>query len=340
MIFFIVEKTVFFQTLVVRQHRSPLSPSHIAIIPPSHTSRSQHSSSIKIPHTSSLAPSRSASVKVTASLQNSHVTSTFPCSSMMLWISSFPMDASARIMRTRSSPASHGPYLGTDSVATSGSEPSDPSTRSAISFAPTPSAIMSVVEGKLGMLCSSAAMVSSLANGSTCTMYPPAERTFRSRSRDTPTAIAEFTCSLSCRYTAISSAISPVVMFTIPLNGAFHSGCARLTVSNPRPTAPPTFSLPSGRNGGSAFGLLTNPLTCPVLSEMAMICPIGPSPLNVICVVSSSPLNVPSSVAASMVRPSAAVAVGAVLCRETASETSDVPTTVITLTSWFADITR
>jgi|TARA_B110000977_G_scaffold187652_1_gene254995 hypothetical protein len=41
-----------------------------------------------------------------------------------------------------------------------------------------------------------------------------------------------------------------------------------------------------------------------------------------------------------MVRPSAAVAVGAVLCLDTASDTKLVPTTEITLTSWFADITR
>ena len=126
----------------------------------------------------------------------------------------------------------------------------------------------------------------------------------------------------------------------MPLNGAFHSGCDRETVRRPRPTAPPTLSLPSGRSGGSALGLLTMPLTMPVLSLMAMIWPIGPSPLNVICVASSSPLNVPSSVAASIVRPSAAVAVGAVLCRLTASATRDVPTTAMTLTSWFSDMTR
>ena len=46
------------------------------------------------------------------------------------------------------------------------------------------------------------------------------------------------------------------------------------------------------------------------------------------------------SVAASIVRPSAAVAVGAVLCRLTASATRDVPTTAMTLTSWFSDMTR
>jgi hypothetical protein len=56
-----------------------------------------------------------------------------------------------------------------------------------------PSAIMSVVDGSDGMVCSSAAMVSSLAKGSTCTMYPPADRTSRSRSMLTPTAIALFT---------------------------------------------------------------------------------------------------------------------------------------------------
>lgn len=39
-------------------------------------------------------------------------------------------------------------------------------------------------------------------------------------------------------------------------------------------------------------------------------------------------------------RPSAAVAVGAVRCRVAASRTSDVPTTAMTATSWFALMTR
>ena len=41
-----------------------------------------------------------------------------------------------------------------------------------------------------------------------------------------------------------------------------------------------------------------------------------------------------------MLRPSAAEAVGAVLWRLTASATTLVPTTEMTLTSWLADITR
>jgi hypothetical protein len=88
------------------------------------------------------------------------------------------------------------------------------------------------------------------------------------------------------------------------------------------------------------LGLDTRPFTWPVLSEMAMICPMGPSPLNVTCVFSSSPLKVPRRMALSMLRPSAAEAVGAVLWRLTASATTLVPTTEMTLTSWLADITR
>mmetsp|Transcript_16750 Transcript_16750/g.26923 ORF Transcript_16750/g.26923 Transcript_16750/m.26923 type:complete len:260 (+) Transcript_16750:460-1239(+) len=259
---------------------------------------------------------------------------------MMDSTSARPIDASARIIRPRRSLMSHGPYLGALLTATSDRVPSSPSTFSAISCAVTPSAIMSVVDGNEEMVRSSAAIVSSLAKGSTWTMYPPADRTSMPRSILTPTAIALFTCSDSWRYTAMSSAISPVVMFTMPVNGAFQSGCARLTVRIPRPTAAPTLSFPSGRSGGSALGFDTMPLTCPVLSEITVICPNGPSPLKLICTVSSSPLKVPRSSAAIMLRPSAAVAVGAVWCLDAASLTSRVPTTATTLTSWFWLMTR
>ena len=59
----------------------------------------------------------------------------------------------------------------------------------------------------------------------------------------------------------MSSAISPVVISTVPVNGAFHWGWALATVRKPRPTAAPTLSLPSGRSGGSALGLDTRPFT-------------------------------------------------------------------------------
>ena len=157
---------------------------------------------------------------------------------MMLSTSARPIDASARIIRVRKSSKSHGPYYGVDLLAVSSITPRSPNTFAAIVRASHPSAIMSVVDGSAAMLFSNALTVSSDANGNTCTMYPPALRISRALSRLTPTAIADVTCSLSSMYVATSSAISPVTMFTMPVNGCFQSGCARETLRMPLRVVP------------------------------------------------------------------------------------------------------
>ena len=139
---------------------------------------------------------------------------------------------------------------------------------------------------------------------------PPAARQVRSTSTSTPSATSVGVCSLTVKYEAISSAISPETICEMPIYGSF-SPSSRMTHRLPCPITPATSSFPSSLSGRSASGWEIYPLTFPQSSETASATPAGPSPRN--CSVRLSPLffNIlPISDAAVSTRPSAAVQVG------------------------------
>src|SRR5882724_1511598 len=99
----------------------------------------------------------------------------------------------------------------------------------------------------------------------------------------------------------------------------------RITQRTPRPTAPPTSSLPA-RAGRWVWGRDTKPRTWPAGVASTRILPRGPSPLHWSDTRSSAFESPPSRSPAVSARPSAAVAVGSVPCRTRASSTSSVVT--------------
>src|SRR5437763_7078088 len=99
----------------------------------------------------------------------------------------------------------------------------------------------------------------------------------------------------------------------------------RITQRTPRPTAPPTSSLPA-RAGRWVWGRDTKPRTwAPGVASTRML-PSGPSPLHWSDTRSSAFESPPRRSAAVNARPSAAVAVGSVPWRTRASSTSSVVT--------------
>src|SRR5438034_1247947 len=99
----------------------------------------------------------------------------------------------------------------------------------------------------------------------------------------------------------------------------------RITQRTPRPTAPPTSSLPA-RAGRWVWGRDTKPRTWPPGVASTRMLPSGPSPLHWSDTRSSAFKSPPSRSPAVSARPSAAVAVGSVPCRTRASSTSSVVT--------------
>src|SRR6266702_2896618 len=99
----------------------------------------------------------------------------------------------------------------------------------------------------------------------------------------------------------------------------------RITQRTPRPTAPPTSSLPA-RAGRWVWGRDTKPRTWPPGVASTRMLPRGPSPLHWSDTRSSAFESPPSRSPAVSARPSAAVAVGSVPCRTRASSTSSVVT--------------
>ena len=88
-----------------------------------------------------------------------------------------------------------------------------------------------------------------------CTMRPPPALTLPSwGSTRTPRYTIEGCCSLTVKYCAKSSAISPDTMLLLPTYGSF-SPRSRTTVSSPnQPTAMETSSLPLSFSGSSSLG--------------------------------------------------------------------------------------
>src|SRR5204862_10439 len=99
----------------------------------------------------------------------------------------------------------------------------------------------------------------------------------------------------------------------------------RITQRTPRPTAPPTSSLPA-RAGRWVWGRDTKPRTWPPGVASTRMLPSGPSPLHWSDTRSSAFESPPRRSPAVRARPSAAVAVGSVPCRTRASSTSSVVT--------------
>src|SRR5262244_987796 len=98
-----------------------------------------------------------------------------------------------------------------------------------------------------------------------------------------------------------------------------------MTQSSPRPTAPPTSSLPP-RGGRCVWGRVTKPRAVPSGVASTRMPPSGPSPLHWSETRSSVLRSPPRSRPAVRARPSAAVAVGKVPWRTRASSTSSVVT--------------
>src|SRR5437667_302206 len=99
----------------------------------------------------------------------------------------------------------------------------------------------------------------------------------------------------------------------------------RITQRTPRPTAPPTSSLPA-RAGRWVWGRDTKPRTWPPGVASTRMLPSGPSPLHWSDTRSSAFESPPRRSPAVRARPSAAVAGGSVPCRTRASSTSSVVT--------------
>src|SRR3989454_585416 len=99
----------------------------------------------------------------------------------------------------------------------------------------------------------------------------------------------------------------------------------RIAQRTPRPTAPPTSSLPA-RAGRWVCGRDTKPRTWPPGGASTRMLPGGPSPVNWSDTRSSAFESPPSRSPAVSARPSAAVAVGSVPCRTRGSPTRSVVT--------------
>ena len=116
---------------------------------------------------------------------------------------------------------------------------------------------------------------------------------------------------------------------------------SRMTVSVPRPIAPPTFRWPSSFRGSITSGFFTYPLTPPRLSAVTTMPCSGPSPSNWIVRRSFSPFSMYAIISAALiVRPRAAVATGVVPCAFLASSTSSLVVTANTRSCSFAATPR